>query len=194
MLNTFVLISYKTFILSSLIPFSTCPLSPFCLNCNFQGQKLLWKVCELTQTCNVNELHRSSTCCPRAQPVSGASRQCRCPGHPLAADSPGQWTWAVLAHQATAVMSIYDLNECPCFSCAGLPPSLHSLNRLRAREAFVRMSLIMAILHCVENNAFLVIFFKWNWILTPCSIWKSWDQQKEDEIWHILLLSQKSFI
>lgn len=75
----------------------------------------------------------------------------------------------------------YDLSKCPCLSCADLPPSPRSLNR-RGKEAFVRMSLIMPVLHCKENNAFLAMFFKWNLIFTPCSIWKLWGQQKEDKI------------
>lgn len=119
-----------------------------------------WEVCEPTQMCNINEKHKSSTCCPRAQCVLGESRQCKHPGHPLIAGPPGEWTWAVSTHKALALTVTYDLNKCPYLNLCRPESSFTSLpEQTGGKEDFVQMSLIMPILHCLESNAFLVIFF-----------------------------------
>lgn len=85
-LNMFLLINHRTGLISSLIPFSSWSLSPFCPNHNFQGRELTREVSELTQTRKTVTqkqlvLPMSPACirCVEAKDTSGTFSVCKAP-------------------------------------------------------------------------------------------------------------------
>lgn len=74
-----------------------------------------------------HELPMSPAC------ILGVLRLRRHPGYSLSPSPPAEWTWAVSAHQATAVATTYGQDKCSCLSC-GDPPFIPLWNTLRERR------------------------------------------------------------
>lgn len=137
MLNIFVLINYKTALISSLIHFSSWSLPLFCPNRNFHRQELIWEASELTQTTRYTKAAWAAheTACIRC--VESKEH----PGHSLALSHspsvPQQSGHGQYQHNpAIAVATTHGQAKCSCLGCGDLPPFTQLWNTRSERTPF----------------------------------------------------------